>query len=146
MHLFAHLKGIPVFLKCLNDHLCRSCPFRHLNPIPVAYLCALFPHSAVSSLSHGCCFLPPLHAGGAHVGERSPQPHDLPRSPTHSAPPGCAQRTLQHRPDPAGGRNGRQLCGEEDKWIIKKKKWRCLSETPPPQPLRVKQIPGGGLK
>lgn len=55
-------------------------------------------------------------AGGAHVGERSPQPHDQPHSPSHSASPGCTQRTPQHRPDAARGRHGRQLCGKR-KWI-----------------------------
>lgn len=54
-----------------------------------------------------------LCAGGAHVGKHSPQPHDLPHSPTHSASPGCTQRTPQHRPDPARGWNGRQLCGKK---------------------------------
>lgn len=61
-----------------------------------------------------CCFLT-LHAGGAHAGEHSPQPHELPHSPTHSAPPGCTQRTLQHRPDSAGGGNRSQHCGEGGK-------------------------------
>lgn len=80
-----------------------------LNARPVAYLFARCHTLLLCTRS----FLA-LHAGGAHVGEHSPQPHDLPHSPTHPAPPGCTQRTLQHRPDPAGGGNGSQLCGEKE--------------------------------
>lgn len=133
IHLFDHLKGIPVFLKCLNvPILILLGVIRHTFPytsLPLLPFPRFKPYPSgllMCSFSTLCCFLlvtwlvlffpcPHPHAGGAHVGERSPQPHDLPHSPTHSAPPGCAQRTLQHRPDPAGGWNGRQLCGEEDK-------------------------------
>lgn len=52
-------------------------------------------------------------AGGSHAGHRSPQPDDQPHSPTHFASPGCQEWTPQHGADPAGGRHGRQLCGEE---------------------------------
>lgn len=54
-----------------------------------------------------------LCAGGVHADQHPPQPHDLPVSPAHPASPGCTERPPQHRPDPAGGRHGRQLCGKK---------------------------------
>lgn len=54
-----------------------------------------------------------LCAGGLHADKHSPQPHDLPLPPAHSASSGRTERTPQHRPDPAPGRHGRQLPGKE---------------------------------
>lgn len=60
-----------------------------------------------------------------HADKHSPQPHDLPLSPAHPASPGSTERTPQHRPDPAGGRHGRQLRGKKK---IKGLRWTDLKK------------------
>lgn len=64
-------------------------------------------------------------AGGVHADKHSPQPHDLPLSPAHPASPCSTERTPQHRPDPAGGRHGRQLRGKKK---IKGLRWTDLKK------------------
>lgn len=73
-----------------------------------------------------------LWTGGPHAGERSPKPDDESHPPPHAASPGSTKRTPQHRPDPAGGQHGRQLCGEFKsfcffKFLCLLKVWHCKS-------------------